>query len=62
MAVTVALFVAGISMKVAGVLVWAWGVRSNSLGVTESRLPLFEYPESSYAVTEEITNFDPTSR
>jgi len=36
-----------------------WGY---SLGVTESRLPLFEYPEYGYAVTEKTTNFDPTSR
>lgn len=32
-----------------------WGY---SIGVTEPRSPLFEYPESAADVTSELTNFE----
>jgi lysine 2,3-aminomutase len=32
-----------------------WGY---SLGVTERRAPLYEYPESSLDVTDKLTNFE----
>jgi lysine 2,3-aminomutase len=34
------------------------GIYGYSMGQTEERMPLFEYPPFDFAVTEQITNLD----